>query len=67
MKDALIRIVFDSGKKKYRAQAPDGAFIRFPNHLRQPNTQYLVDLTPGKGGSWIVDVNKIRPVLSAIS
>ena len=66
MENALITIVFDSAKGKYRAQAPDGAFVRFPNNLRTPGSQFLVNLTSGKGGSWIADVKNIRPIGEAI-
>jgi hypothetical protein len=61
LKSALIKIVYDSGKKKLRAQAPDGGFIRFPNDLRNEGCHFLVDLIPGKNGSWIVS-GPIRPV-----
>jgi hypothetical protein len=53
-KDALVRIVFDPGKNKLRAKPVDcDGFIRFPNHLRIKDAIYMVDLKPGKAGSWV--------------
>ena len=51
-KNALIRIVYDEGKKKLRAKAPNGCWIRFPNALRVKGAQYRVErLAPGAAGS----------------
>jgi len=61
-KDALVRIVFDPGKNKLRAKPVDcDGFIRFPNHLRIEDALYMVDLKPGKAGSWVA-TGPIKPV-----
>jgi len=54
----LVKIVYDSKKKKLRARkhpmtghSPE--WVTFPNHLREDGAVYEVgDLTPGKGSSW---------------
>jgi len=53
MKANIVRIVHDPVKGKARAQY-QGAWVRFPNHLRIIGTVYHVEtLKPGRGGSWI--------------
>ena len=53
--NALIKIVFDTNKKKYRATPINGGgWIRFPRKLRVPNAVYQVEeLREGKAGSWM--------------
>ena len=51
----IVEIVFDSGKRKYRAKdLRSGGWVRFPNHLRVPGACYEVEsLLPAKAGSLI--------------
>ena len=66
-KNEIVQIVWDSEKRKFRAQAKDGSWVRFPNHLREAGASFMVDLKTGKAGSWITtgDIRKVS--LSTVS
>jgi len=55
IKNALVKIVFDPKKKKFRAQpVMTEGWVRFPNELRIEGAFYRVaKLKQGKSGSWI--------------
>lgn len=63
-KNQIVEIVFDLGKKKLRAQASDGKWVRFPNHLRTRGSKFLVSLR--STGSSYITVGDIQEITSAI-
>jgi hypothetical protein len=61
MRNQIITIVYDYSKNKLRAQAQDGRWVRFPNHLRVRGAKYMVDLTKSRD-SWIAgsEIKKVE-------
>jgi len=50
----IVEIIYDWKRKKLRAVAEAGGYVRFPNKLRIEGKRYYAeDLREGKAGSWI--------------